>query len=411
MIWSRIANERGNVLLFTIGLLVLMLVMGGIAVDLAYYGVVDNELQRATDAAALAGAGKLGFDDTVFPTVRTFAQNYAAQNPWRNVAVGPTPVSLALNTANDPAGNIVLGIWNPTATPRFTPSLDGTQVNAVLCRTTAVPVSTTFFRLIGITTMSAFAESIAVANPPATPPPSACMFPMGLSSCFFGGATSAGCGATMTFISSSSESSVGVNSGAWLNLSPGEAPSANQVQGQITDAYNGGANCNPTISVGDELNVSNGMAQSTYSGTGNYPGLMDYFTSKYNASDTLTVKKSDGSTAYTGKGWEVFVPVIDSGPTCPPGAISGGKTIVGFTRFVIAQVSDRGECAVPNHYDGNPWDANCDTAHNGTATSVPPPLNSYRGIYGFYDCTYSPTPPTPVPTPRTALAQRLRLVE
>src|SRR6266508_6528203 len=50
MIGRYITNERGNVLMFTIGFLVLMLVMGGIAVDLAYYGVVDNELQRATDA-------------------------------------------------------------------------------------------------------------------------------------------------------------------------------------------------------------------------------------------------------------------------------------------------------------------------------------------------------------------------
>jgi Flp pilus assembly protein TadG len=410
MIGRHITNERGNVLLFTIGLLVLMLVMGGIAVDLAYYGVVDNELQRATDAAALAGAGKLGFDDTVFPTVRTFAQTYGAQNPWRNLASGPTPVNLALNTGNDPAGNIVLGVWDPGATPKFTPSVDGTRVNAVLCRTAPTAVPTTFFRLIGLTSMSAFAESIAVANPPATPPPTACVFPMALSSCFFGGATSAGCGATMTFISSSSSSSVGVNSGAWVNLNPGGPPSANQVQGEITNAFNG-VNCNPALTVGTQLNASNGMAQSTYSGTGNYPGLTTYFTSKYNASDTLTVKKSDGSTAYTGKGWEVFVPVIDTGAQCPPGAISGSKSIVGFTRFVITQVSDRGECAVANHYAGNPWDANCDTAHNGTAASVSPPLNAYRGIYGYYDCTYSPTPPTPVPTPRTALAQRLRLVK
>ena len=410
MIRKLVANQRGNVLLFTIGLLVLMLVMGGVAVDLAYYGVVDNELQRATDAAALAGAGKLGFDDTVFPTVRTFAQNYAAQNPWRDVASGPTPVNLPLNTANDPAGNIVLGIWDPTATPKFTPSVDGTRVNAVLCRTAPISVATTFFRLIGITNMSAFAESIAVANPPATLPPTACLFPMALSSCFFGGATSAGCGATMTFISSSSNSAVGVNSGAWVNLNPGGPPSANAVQGEITNAYNG-TSCNPALSVGNQVNVSNGMAQSTYSGTGQFPGLMTYFTSKYNASSTVTVMKSDGTTAYTGKGWEVFVPVIDTGGQCPPGSISGTMGIAGFTRFVITQVSDRGQCAVANHYASNPWDANCDTAHNGTAASITPPLNAYRGIYGYYDCTYLPTPPTPNPTPRTALSQRLRLVK
>ena len=85
--------------------------------------------------------------------------------------------------------------------------------------------------------------------------------------------------------------------------------------------------------------------------------------------------------------------------------------IAGFTRFVITQVSDRGQCAVANHYAGNPWDANCDTAHNGTAASIASPLNAYRGIYGYYDCTYLPTPPTPNPTPRTALSQRLRLVK
>jgi len=182
------------------------------------------------------------------------------------------------------------------------------------------------------------------------------------------------------------------------------------VQGEITNAFNG-TNCNPALSVGTQVNVSNGMAQSTYSGTGQFPGLMTYFTSKYNASSTVTVMKSDGTTAYTGKGWEVFVPVIDTGGQCPPGSISGTMGIAGFTRFVITQVSDRGQCAVANHYASNPWDANCDTAHNGTAASITPPLNAYRGIYGYYDCTYSPTPPTPVPTPRTALSTRLRLVK
>ena len=64
---DRLHNERGNVLLFTFTLLVLVLVMGGFAIDFAFQAAARTELQRSIDAAALAGAGKLGFDDTVFP--------------------------------------------------------------------------------------------------------------------------------------------------------------------------------------------------------------------------------------------------------------------------------------------------------------------------------------------------------
>jgi hypothetical protein len=412
MIWSRVANERGNVLLFTIGLLVLMLVMGGIAVDLAYYGLVDNELQRATDAAALAGAGNLDFNSTPPLRVRTEAQRYAALNRYRDLMNGPTALDLNLNTANDPTGDIVLGHWDPSATPKFTPSPAG-NVNAVLCRTPPVPVPTTFFRLIGITTMTAFAESIAIAGPPAQSP--ACLFPVGLSSCFFGGPTAAGCGATITFISSGAPGNptVGVNSGAWISLDPSGSANANDLRTQIGSVAAGTGCSTPTLSVGNTLPATNGMQQSVYN------DLMDIYPSKYNASPTLTVLRSDGSSAYTGQGWEVYVPVIDTGTSCPPGAIPNSVAIAGFTRFVITQVSSGGQCAVANHNPtNNPWDSNCwapglgpgGRGGNGTGTSAT--VNTaYRGIYGYFDCTYLPGPPVATPAPITALAQRLRLVQ
>src|SRR5216684_8747914 len=93
----RLRNQRGRILLFTTVLVVpLMIIVGGLAIDLAYYGTVDGEIQRSMDAAALAGAGKLGFDSSVFPTVRSFAQSYAAANQFK---VGT--INLNLNTAND----------------------------------------------------------------------------------------------------------------------------------------------------------------------------------------------------------------------------------------------------------------------------------------------------------------------
>src|SRR6476659_8518787 len=135
MIGRWLRDQRGSILLFTTILVVpLMIILGGLAMDMAYYGTVDDELQRAMDAASLAGAGKLGFDSSAFPTVRNFAQSYASANRYK---VGT--ISLGLNTANDPAGNIVLGIWSGGT---FTPSLDGSKVNAVRCQySTTVPTS------------------------------------------------------------------------------------------------------------------------------------------------------------------------------------------------------------------------------------------------------------------------------
>jgi Flp pilus assembly protein TadG len=65
---QRFTNRRGNILLFTVILILpLMLVFAGLTSDLAYFGSVDNDLQRAMDAAALAVRGSSGSARTIFP--------------------------------------------------------------------------------------------------------------------------------------------------------------------------------------------------------------------------------------------------------------------------------------------------------------------------------------------------------
>jgi Flp pilus assembly protein TadG len=398
--WAR--DQRGSILLFTTILVVpLMIIIGGLAMDLAYYGTVDDELQRSMDAAALAGAGKLGFNDTFFPAARQWARDYALLNPYRTGSV-----NLDLNTANNPAGNIVLGIWNGAT---FTPSLDGTQVNAVQCRF-ATTVPTSFLRLIGVNSLGTGAMAIAWAAQPATTPPNACVFPVGVSSCYFGGSTSLGCGATVSFISSSDESAVGANTAAWVSLTP----DATSVSGagtlaEVTAAVNGanGGTCNgTTLNTNDTVPASNGELNNVI----NY--LMTEFPTIYNNSPAdITVLKQDGTPAYVGQGWEVHVPVIDTGASCPPGAVTGTKQIVGWTRFVITQIlNSGGTCAVANHWAGNPWDSHCLESKNGTASSpLPPGYSGQKGIFGYYDCQYNPAPPAPNPGPITATA-KLKLV-
>jgi len=411
-------NEKGNVLLFTTVLVVpLMIIFGGLALDLAHLGTADDELQRSLDAAALAGAGKLGYDSSVWDAARLSAQSYASLNPvrlaWdtgyaanRNSA----SVNLALNgtgtAGNAPNGNIVLGHWDGAGFTPYPAAAENT-VNAVLCRyQTTIPM--TFLGLLGFATLPVSGQAIAWATQPVTPPVNECVFPIALSSCFFGGSTSAGCGATVTFISSSGGSAVGGNTAAWASIVPGQAANDANILAQVKAAA-GGACSGALLSTGNNEPVNNGQLNNVVNWlTGNDPNA---FPAKYAASQQLVVKKADGTDAYRGKGWEVYVPVIDTGGGCPPAAINGSPPIVGWTRMVITQVQGKnGQCAVANHWSGNPWDAHCFASKNGTATNLPPGGAGQTGIFGYYDCKYSPAPPSTIVGPITATA-RLRLVQ
>ncbi len=158
-----VGNERGTVLFFVLGTLLGLALYGGLAIDLSFYSTARGELQRSMDAAALAGAGNLRFDDFVFDAARDEAQKFAALNPTRaNLsATNPTgAITIDLNLGNDPSGDIVLGIWDLGA---FTPSLDGSQVNAVRAQY-ATQVPTSWLGILGINTLPVSAQAIAVGT-------------------------------------------------------------------------------------------------------------------------------------------------------------------------------------------------------------------------------------------------------
>ncbi len=412
MKFSWLRDQRGSILLFTTILVVpLMIIFGGLAMDLAYYGTVDDELQRSMDAASLAGAGKLGFNDTFFPTARQWAQQYAISNSYRadNASTQINSSNFTWTTGNDPGDNIVLGIWDGST---FSPSLDGSRVNAVQCQF-ANSIPTYFLRLIGVNSLQVGARAIAWAAPPVTPPPTACIFPVSLSNCFFQGPTSGGCGATITMISSSTGSAVGGNSGAWASVVPGQNANNSNILAQVKTAA--GSNCSGTsLNTNDTIPVNGGQLNDVINWLmGPDPTA---FPARYASSSQLEVLKQDGTPAYQGQGWEVFVPIIDTGSTCPPpGNITGTPTITGWTRLVITQVLGKnGTCAVANHWSGNPWDAHCLDSKNGRVEGGPSTLPSgwagQTGIFGYYDCKYSPSPPAPTPGPIAATA-RLKLVK
>ena len=396
-------DQRGTAVILAIGFMIFLLAMAGFAVDIAYQMAATGELQRSVEAAALAGAGKLGFDDTVFPTARQFAQQYGLANPHHNTPFGSL-INLDLNVANAPGGNIVLGVWDGNG--GFTPSVDGTVVNAVRCQF-ASQVQTSFLRVLGIPTLPVSASAIAVSNPPMAPPPmsDACPFPIGVGSCPFQGNTSLGCGAPITFITSSGNGDAGAgcisppctNTSAWVNLEGGNA-TPNYLNNAITGAGSGAC---PTASVqtGQDIPTSNGMLQNVMN------TLQPVFVQKYNTSPVHEIKDAYGNVTYRGRGWRVYIPVIQT--ACPAGAISGDHTIVGWTEFVMAQVINNGQCAVNNDWAGNQWT----TVGASNGCTNPQANAATRAIFGYYSCVIIPGNPAPIPGPRSALASRLRLVK
>ncbi len=393
--WLR--DQRGSALVFTTLLLGFLIAMGGLAIDLTYLGAAKGELQRSMDAAALAGAGNLGFDDTVFPTVRQEAWRFGNLNPYR---VGT--VNLSQNAANAANGDIVLGIWDSNA-GTFSPSLDGTLVNAVMAQY-ATQIPTSFLRLLGVNTLQVSADAIAVSDPPALPPNDACVAPIGLTDCPFSGSSSGGCGEPITFISSSGKQPIldtsGTNTAGWVNLEGTDTPNVPLTKDALQAAADGETCSGTDLQVKDEIGTNNGMQQTVFD------LLEDLFFDKYTASPPDLVV--EGEPGYEGKGWEIWVPVLgfEAGGNCPPQAINGVQEIVGWTRMVMTQIINHGECAVSNNLDPNSW------------PMCPPPMNpsgqpkdpNLRAAFGYYECQIYDAPGIREPAPRSALATRLRLV-
>ncbi len=426
-------RPRGSIFLLTVVLVIpLLLVVAGVAVDVAMLFATRSELHRAMDAAALAGAGKLQFDSSVFGTVRQFAHDYAATNKYLQTRT----IALSSSTSNNAADDIVIGMWNGTTGTftRWDPTgsdPNGTLVNAVQCRT-AQNIPTYFLNMVGLTTLSTSAKSIAISNPPTSPPPNACTFPIGVSDCPFVNAStygSGGCGAVISFINATT------NTSGWVNMSGTATPSAN-VTGAAIDAAaarTGGCTAPPP---GTQVGMNGGMDQSVYdeilnvvAGTGELQKGGGYFPAKYNASPTYDVHNADGSVAYHGKGWEVYVPVVcdesrvvngvcvpaPPGSPCTVGNMNLTHTIATYARILIVQVINNGWCGVANHTQTtdsngvshpNPWDSQCPPT-NGTGSRD----SSLRAIFAFYDCGNWEANPVPVPAPKAAIADHLRLVQ
>jgi Flp pilus assembly protein TadG len=403
-----VGNERGTVLFFVLGTLLFLAVFGGLAMDLAFFSTAKGELQRSMDAAALAGAGQLGSDDSVFDAVRDEAQKFAGLNPTRaNLsATNPTgAITLDLNLGNDPSGNIVLGVWDGTS---FTSDLspDGSTVNAVRAQY-ATDVPTSWLGILGLTTLPVSAHATAIANPPID---AGCepTLPLAVTQCSFfdaetGAFTNSGCGTGITFIRSnttcdnSPDSPQGCNAGTWASLD-GTTPSPSSLTDAIVNAANPAeGSCPVTESSGENAETNNGMLDPVFRTMadlcdGSHPSVTGA-----KCLETLDEPLVVNGTTFT-QGWEIGVMMIET--ECPPGPMSGAHEVMTYSKLVITQVfyKTRG-CVI----DPNP--------DPQAAQYCPTTDNDLRAIFGYFRCDDFGDTASTKPLPRAALAPGRRLVQ
>jgi len=109
-------------MVYTVIVLLVLIGFVGLAIDWGYMTWTAQKLQNGADAAALAGAQQVWMSHT---NAREAAVNYAARNE-----AGNKPVTLNSNPTNDPAGDVVIGVYDRAA-KTFTPSTDRMVANSV----------------------------------------------------------------------------------------------------------------------------------------------------------------------------------------------------------------------------------------------------------------------------------------
>src|SRR5262249_1667440 len=158
-----------------------------------------------------------------------------------------------------------------------------------------------------------------------------CAFPVGISSCSANGTP---CGVfTMIRLPSGPPTIPGTNTGALISTNPPEPLQTSQILNALFYAHRaqlgacGDFDPLPTRSV-PQTSLSAGSFQPAIDGL--EFKFRDRFT---NTSNTFVVRGADGNVVYSGKGWQVYVPIVEY-QDCETGLpITGQRQVKAFTQF------------------------------------------------------------------------------
>jgi hypothetical protein len=312
-------DERGFiVVLLAIVVLFIFCALAGLAIDVSRTYLVRGELQKAADAAALAGAGNL-YPSSITPSwtvAETAANIFVGQNSADGSPLNQSNITQIVSGYCDPLSSssglsqgIRPGVCIENRSQQCTADAECTNgcfyVNPPAVQVTLTkPVQTFFANMLGRDQFQPSATAVAVAakSGPSLPMPAGTIFPFAITQAvvdnFLNG---------LNPFSSIDPSGTPV--GQWVGLTNvPNSTSANTLQGYIDQATNGSTGgAAPSIQAGDSVNVATG--------------------------DMSTLYRATDSLIAAGRGL-VFLPIVAS---ITPGS---AMTVRGFARVQLVSASN-----------------------------------------------------------------------
>jgi Flp pilus assembly protein TadG len=310
-----LTDQRGAVAVTVSLLLIVLLGMAALALDVGHALVARNQLQNASDAAALAGARALGI---IYGANNGSMTGYTLTSGDMASVVSAASVAGADNqaagvTVTVNAADIATGNWNGT-TRTFTPTTVLPRAVRVIARrdsTANGPISTFLGRVVGVTSVSVTAVATAQLNPVSVMAPGDMNAPFGISEFYFN--SGYGCGNVIQFAP---------------NV-PGNPQTCAGWQ-----AFDQAANANNMKS------IVTGLTNDTYTPPGAQAGQTSVNFTNGNMASVWSRLVTLWQTEVSQNGnWDVYVPVY-AGNDCSP---NGPQTVIGFSTARVTYVGAPGD--------------------------------------------------------------------
>lgn len=302
-------NSRGAVAVMVALTMTVLLAMAAAALDVGHALVARNELQNASDAAALAGTRALAviYQGLAPAAQQTYTMSMADQGVIAGVVQAAANDNRAAGvTITVNAADIQIGTWNP-ATRTLTPTVNTPKAVRVIARRDGAangPISTFLARVIGVTSVNVTAVATAELTGTGATAPGQLDVPFGISTYYF---TQFGCGNVIQFYPNDGTPQA---CAAWNTFD--QTPANANTLGNIIDGLNAGSYQSPATQPGFSLQFINGNVASAF------PNLINL----YNA------RQVNGN-------WDVLVPVYQSSDCAPP---NGAIPIAGYATARITSV-------------------------------------------------------------------------
>lgn len=315
-------EERGATAITLALLGAILVAFSAFAIDIGHALVTQNELQNASDAAALAATRQLGLTYLALPVTEQQDLNRSLTGAEQSQVTAQATAAAAANSASDVSslslsqGDVEFGVWDFNA-KTFTPTV--TRPNAIRVAahrdgTANGPISTFFAGVLGVNTINVATSSIAALGTAGGPlAPGEADVPFAISSNWFNGVAT--CDAGIQF------SPTGPDGCAGWHVFDQTPANASKLRATV-DGLQDGSYQSPGITPwSTQFEFTGGEVSSAF------PNLINLWDTKKAWNNT--------NGRYE---WEINLPIYEASSPTSCDNPSGAITIVGYAVAVVTAV-------------------------------------------------------------------------